>query len=232
MSKPVLLHIRLRISGASASSPDSQSESYFDYNENTNERQKVKKQPRMVEGRSIVPCMRFFVEEGSNLKPGRLDDATYALAQSSFPVFGLDIMPYSRKESKVYLGWRIAKPMQDEWWTIGGRIRFGQTEAEGARSIFKRETGQDLNTNRLEYFAMIHSFMKNREQEPNDIGSHSISLNFGIEVTTEEIETISAGLDPKEYQGKGMRAFSLPELEGEVQPIVFEMAQWCLRPRK
>ena len=185
----------------------------------------------MVEGKSIVPGVRFYTEVDTNLKPGRLDDATYALAQSSFPVLGLDIMPYSRSENKVYLGWRIAKPMENQWWTIGGRIRFGQTEAEGARSIFKRETKQDLDTDRLEYFTMVHSFMKNREQEPNDVGSHSFSFNFGIEVTAEEIEKIGAGLDPKEYKkGKGMRAFSIEELEGEdeVQPIVLEMAKWCL----
>ncbi|HEY4512247.1 MAG TPA: NUDIX domain-containing protein [Candidatus Paceibacterota bacterium] len=187
----------------------------------------------MVEKRSIIPGIRFFVEEGTNLKPGKLDDAAYSLAQSAFPVLSIDILLYNKQQKRVYLATRKIRPMEGEWWFVGGRIRFGQTEEVGLQSVFKRETGHNLDTSRLEFFGFLRSFMKNREQEPYDVGSDSLAMNFALEVTPEEIETIGTRLDEKEYKaGQGFKAFTLEELEGEVQPIVLEMAQWALRRRK
>lgn len=139
-----------------------------------------------------------YTEAGYQPIPGvRLDDTEYARALQRFVPACADIVVIDKKEQLFYLAARTSKPITG-WWWIGGGIQAGMRKEEAAVVGFKRETGLTLSTERLVLVAVNDYRLKDRAQEPQDIGCHMLGYIFAVELSEEERASLM--LDPNEYQ--------------------------------
>jgi ADP-ribose pyrophosphatase YjhB (NUDIX family) len=105
-------------------------------------------------------------------------------------------------------------------WIIGGRQMAGEIPEQAIRRCFKRETGLDVPENRF-HFVLINNYIwKDREQEPQNVGSHNFALTFYIELSEEERTAVK--LVSAEYEEFGLREFSREDLirEGAHQALI------------
>lgn len=186
----------------------------------------------MLKSLDIISELRCFDEEENiKLKSIRLSESAYAEAQEAFPIVTLDILLYDKVDGgRVFLAKRNAKPLKGKRWFIGGRIHKGENLKIAAERIFKRETKQVLDSSRLEYIFLARYFLKDREQEPQNVGSDSLSFTFGLQLMDGEMQKISENLDPKEYEENlGLKEFKINELlQGEVPIPVIEASEKIL----
>lgn len=84
---------------------------------------------------------------------------------------------------------RIVHP-QPDWWFLGGRMRAGETPAQAARKNVKRETGLDLEQERLTCVCTASLLWQMRKQVPADNGTADIQIVFTAKVTPEERQSI------------------------------------------
>ncbi len=110
---------------------------------------------------------------------------------------------------KLYLAFRTAIPLQNEWWWIGGGILPSQTAEEAAITNVKRETGMQLDPKRLILRADHDYFWKDRTQDPQDIGCHMRGITFTYEIAPDELAQINLN---EEYGNGGLRGFIREEL--------------------
>lgn len=141
-----------------------------------------------------------------------LDDATYARAIEAFVIDCTDAVIVDRRERVFYLAKRVVLPMKGIW-VIGGRRFAGESLHESVRRRFRRETGLDLLKERFAYVVGQDIIWKDREQEPQDVGSHNFCHRFTVELTPEERDRAARSLEKKEYeQGFGLRKFTFADL--------------------
>lgn len=160
-----------------------------------------------------------------------LSDEEYAQATEAFIVTCADTLIVNRKEKKVYLSKRRARPAQDFWWMIGGRRKPGIPAREAMQKIFERETSLLIPLERFIFVDIIEYCFKTREQAPQENGVHMQGYTFVVELTQEELTTATKNLDPKEYYAElGLRAFSLAELkDGTHHPAIVTIASRVLQ---
>jgi ADP-ribose pyrophosphatase YjhB (NUDIX family) len=111
------------------------------------------------------------------------------------------------------------------WWVIGGRWFAGETKEESVRRAFKRETKLDLPEGRFQYARLNEYRWPDRQQVPQDKGSHSLAFTFLVELTPRERADAWAGLDKAEYiSQRGLRPFNLHDLLAEkVHPMLIDL---------
>ena len=184
----------------------------------------------MIKRKDIAPAVLYLEEENIVLKSESLNEADYAKALSSLVIVTVDILIYDSGEGKIFLAKRHARPLKGERWFIGGRVYRGESLEVAAARIFKRETGRLIDPKRLKFISLARYFFKDKEQEPQNEGSDSLSFTFGLEMNAKERDGLSNNLDKAEYEVEaGLEEFNLKTLhESNLTIAVIEAAQKIL----
>lgn len=154
------------------------------------------------------------------IKPEFLPDEVYNAAMRSFVVVCTDAIIINKKEKAVYLAKRRIKPMKN-WWVIGGRSFTGELPEESIVRCFERETTLLLAGKRFKMLCINRYLWKDRQQEPQDIGSDNLAYTFAVELTEEEIRAVSMNLNKEEYEDIGLEKFDLKRLRQEkIHPMI------------
>lgn len=153
------------------------------------------------------------------------DDKAYGEALEAFVAVCTDCLFFNQEKGTVYLAKRKAKPMSCEWWFIGGRVFAGEDEHTAMRRCIKRETGLEIDPERIDFLAMKRYLFKDRQQEPQEKGCDSLCYIFGLEVTEAEIATVRSNLDKNEYDLEaGLLEFDSAKLTAEnVFPSIIDV---------
>jgi ADP-ribose pyrophosphatase YjhB (NUDIX family) len=172
-----------------------------------------------------------YTEEGFNgMGEVFLPDDEYARAIEAFIVPCVDILIVDPNHTKAYLAYRIAKPLQNAWWFIGGRRVAGVVPREAAQRVFKRETSLEVDAARFVFITVIEYLFKDRAQTPQNKAVHTQGYTYALALTDEERAVVAANLDTKEYNAsQGLKAFTLQEIkDGSHHPVVVEIASRTL----
>jgi len=153
----------------------------------------------------------------------RLSDKEYSKITQSMIIVCTDALIINRNKKTVFLAKRRAKPATGEWWYIGGRTFAGETFGKSVQRCFKRETGLIIPVSKFKFINIQNFIWAERQQHPQNIGTHPISFAFAVELTKKELAKISGSLDKKEYAGSGLKEFSRNELvKQRVHPAIIE----------
>ncbi len=140
----------------------------------------------------------------------RLTEEEYEKSLRAFVILCTDILIIDKNKKTIYLAKRKAKPMNG-WWFIGGRMYANETKEDSAIRCFKRETDILLQKEDLELVALIDHRFKDREQIPQEIGCHTVSYVFIIDV--EKINFEKVLLENNEYvEGSSFEEFDRQKL--------------------
>ena len=140
----------------------------------------------------------LYREGGHTMSRKFLSEPVYAEAIGALVIDCTDAVIVDWGERVFYLAKRAVKPMKGIW-VIGGRRSAGEPLPDSMCRCFKRETGLDLPRGRFTYIAGQDCIWKDREQEPQDAGSHNFCHRFAVELTSEE-------------RGRATRPFSRKDL--------------------
>ena len=139
-----------------------------------------------------------------------LSDEEYGRGLQCFVAGAVDAVIINRETRTFHLAKRRFKPVPG-WWWIGGRRKPGELAEVAIARLFKRETKLDLPPYRFVLVASIDHQLKDRQQEPQELGCHMNAYTFVVELTPEELSSIS--LDEKEYEsGARLTAFTKGDL--------------------
>ncbi len=159
------------------------------------------------------PLSTLYVEDQRHaMKPSFLTDETYSQVLDNAIIVCTDAAIVNQQGRTIFLAKRRAKPMPG-WWWIGGRRKAGESPIQGMLRNFKRETTLDLPAERFKPVAICEYHWKDREQAPQENGSHNLAHTYAVELLAVELETARRNLEAKEYRaGEGLREFSYDEL--------------------
>lgn len=164
-----------------------------------------------------------YTEEGYQEIPSvYLPEEEYGRALQCFVPACCDVLIINREQGLFYLAYRKRKPMVGFWW-IGGRMAPCETKEEAAIRNFKRETGLELTADRLRLIAVFDYRWKDREQEPQIMGCHTVVYTFIVELSNEELAFVSSHLDEGEYKKEiGLVAFNREQLikKQVIHPVI------------
>jgi len=166
--------------------------------------------------------------EGDGVRPemqgGYMSDDVYNVVLNNTIIVCTDVVIINSDRRILYLAKRVARPMPGLWW-IGGRRVKGETAIEGIQRNFRRETGLDLPLDRFEYVTMTEYLWQDREQKPQENGSHNLCHQFSIELTEAELDATRQGLEIREYDPKfGLQEFDRKRLVAmRVHPVIVEV---------
>lgn len=166
---------------------------------------------------------RFFsdIPEGApRPKTGvRLPDDTFAQATLSLPKVCVDIVIINRHRRCFYLPKRIVKPFQGCWWMVGGRLFSFETAREAASRIFFKDTTVRVPENRFKYLEGREYMLKDREEFPQDAGTHSVVHQYAVELdAVDELPQAMKYMSPEEYDTMaGLREFSRDDIAGNAE---------------
>ncbi len=141
---------------------------------------------------------KVYVESGFHIPRIRLEDEEYGRSIQAHVVYCVDAAIVNRARRTMYLGKRVAKPLQG-WWIIGGRVLPGELEADAISRKFKQEAGIYIAPERFCYIDTIRYMRAGRAQPPQEYGSDAIGYTFAVELTDDELATASDNLDAAEY---------------------------------
>lgn len=167
----------------------------------------------------------LYIEDTNHTMPKKvLDEKIYAAAIESMVVACTDAVIVNAKKKTVYLGWRVAKPMQG-WWIIGGRMFAGENQLDSIARCFERETSVAVDKNRFVLRCVNRYMWKDRQQIPQDIGEDNLAYTFSVELTPDELRNASSSLDPDEYDKSiGLEEFDYERLQKEkVHPAIIDV---------
>ena len=157
-----------------------------------------------------------------------MSDAAYKEVIDNTILVCTDVVIVNIEKRVVCLAKRIVDPMRGIFW-IGGRRKKGETPLEGMQRNFRREAGFDLPADRFKFVTFVEYIWQIREQEPQENGAQNVAHQFMIELTDEELNTVSRGLSPDEYDsGYGLQRFNRDRLKSEVEkgnihPVVMDV---------
>ncbi len=141
-----------------------------------------------------------------------LSDDAYAEALSAMLPMCVDAVPIRRTAREILLSRRSILPAKD-WWWIGGRMcAGGETKEEAMVRIFKQDTGLELNAERFTLVAVLDHQWKDRQQFPQNRGSHTPAYTFIVELSADEEEVAAANLETKEYVSHVLRGFNYTQI--------------------
>ncbi len=185
-------------------------------------------QPQEILLKTVTALEQFAAPSGVYIEgPERahprvfLEPHVYGEAIRSFVIVCTDTVIIDRAHRKMYLARRNVKPMPG-WWVIGGRQFAFETSEESVRRCFKRETKLDLPEDRFHYVRHNWYVWKDRQQEPQDEGSHNLAFTYAVELSPDELSLAWASLHPEEYDIEaGLRPFGRDDLIKEaVHPML------------
>jgi ADP-ribose pyrophosphatase YjhB (NUDIX family) len=135
-----------------------------------------------------------------------------------------DTIIIDKTKKTFWLTKRCAKPMQGLW-LVGGRRFAGELPAESAARCFCRETSLDIPASRFKFVAMTEYLWKDRQQKPENVGCHTLSHTFSVELTPAERTTAAEKLDKNEYDTEhGLKEFSREDLvKAEVHSVLVDL---------
>jgi ADP-ribose pyrophosphatase YjhB (NUDIX family) len=166
----------------------------------------------------------LFIEDWRQRRIEReqLSSESYTSALNSMILVCTDVLLVKAQEKLVLLVKRIRKPMKDEWWFIGGRRRAFKTILESVILTFQRETTLNIYPERFVYIGDFEFMFKDRHQEPQAMGTHTLSHTFALELDGDELDQVEQNLDKGEYESK-LQPFTLKNLyENKVHGAVIE----------
>lgn len=167
----------------------------------------------------------IYVEDPDHkMEKPELSNEVYAQAIQSMIIVCTDAVIVDMGQQAIYLAERATKPMQGLWW-IGGR-RFPQENAlKSVRRCFKRETGHDFSDERFTFVDIAEYVWKDREQEPQDAGSHNLVYTFAVELSDVELAQARRGLEKREYHRDfGLRPFKRQDLmKAKVHRVILDV---------
>lgn len=154
----------------------------------------------------------LYVEDPAHKMAGaHLDEDTYSKAISNMIIVCTDAVIFNSERRTIYLAERRVKPMAG-WWWIGGRRRAGETATQSMQRCFRRETSLEIPEGRFIQIVVQEYHWKDREQVPQDAGSHNLSYVHAVELSDEELVAASANMDKKEYKSSGLKEFTREQL--------------------
>lgn len=119
----------------------------------------------------------------------RLPEEIYAHVLDSIVVACVDILVF-RKNGCVLLVRRRVEP-QPDWWIPGGRMMPGESFQEAAGRIIERELGLKINSERFIHANRVYNLIfGQRQQKPQDNGTHTISVTCIVVLDDDEIDSI------------------------------------------
>lgn len=166
--------------------------------------------------------------EGDGVRPemrgGFMDEATYTAVVDNTIIVCTDAVIINRRRCTFLLAKRAVRPMKGLWW-IGGRRQKGELPIEAMCRNFRRETGLDLPRDRFSFVTVTEYLWQDREQVPQEKGSHNIAHQFMVELTGDEFIIAQGHLDKKEYEiGHGLKEFDWDQLvDAEVHPMILDL---------
>ncbi len=176
-----------------------------------------------------VPFTRYEEAPGHPMRPHRFEDDVYTKIVDSLAIDCTDTVVISAdRPGAIWLTRRQAKPMAG-WWIIGGRRKPPMKIEDAMVETFKRETTLALPSDRFHFLCINEYTWKDREQEPQDGGSHNTAATFVVVLTADELAQASANLEKKEYAtGTGLTPFDRAELErlyqqDEMHPMLIDL---------
>lgn len=145
-----------------------------------------------------------------------LEEETYAKAIESLVLLCADTLIVNKNKRLVYLAHRKHKPQQG-WWFLGGRIFTGETEQSSAARCVERETVKSFPPEMFELVSINRYFFKDREQEPKNTPSDSLSFTFILNIEdAATIQDMARHLNKDEYNvDLGIVAFDKEKLSSE-----------------
>jgi hypothetical protein len=167
-----------------------------------------------IEGNTVRPEMR-----------GRyVAEPAYQIVIDNMIMVCVDAVIINRKQRVFYLAKRVIRPMPGIWW-MGGSRKKGYSPLEGICCKFREETGVDLPGDRFTFVTMTEYLWQDREQQPQDKGSHNICHQFAVELTDDELKIIRECLNRGEYDHTfGLQVFDRDRLMiAKVHPVILEV---------
>lgn len=171
--------------------------------------------------------LSLYVERGElrpEMRGGFMSDAAYLEVLDNTIIVCTDTIIVNHRRRTVYLAKRATKPMKGLWW-IGGRRNKAEAPLEGIRRNFKRETGLDLPGRRFKFVTITEYIWTDREQSPQEKGSHNLCHQFAVELNDSELATARQGLEKREYDREfGLKEFDRAALVAAgVHPVILEV---------
>jgi len=153
-----------------------------------------------------------------------LDDAAYSDATQCLVLLCVDALVINRKERALYVARRKSRPAKDWQWFIGGRRKFGEHALQGMVRTFQRETKLWVPPRMFRYVDLNEYFFVDRQQVPQNIGTHSVALTYSVNLSERQIAMIR--LDPHEYHDGGLQKLRFKDLrESDLPQPVKDIAR-------
>ncbi|PIZ92893.1 MAG: hypothetical protein COX82_03780 [Candidatus Magasanikbacteria bacterium CG_4_10_14_0_2_um_filter_41_10] len=163
---------------------------------------------------------KIYREDPAHQFPSPLLDAVvYALASAAMIVVTVDVMIINRARRSVFLSKLSAPPQKGWYWYMGGRRFPGEDARSAMHRKFHQETGLDVDPHRFEFVTIAEHTFVDREEEPQDVGRHSMAHTYVIELTADEIETVRRGLDPTEFVEGFLEEIPIDDVDDEIDPL-------------
>ena len=101
-----------------------------------------------------------------------------------------------------------------------------ETPKQGMHRNFKRETDLDLTVDRFNFVTMTEYLWPDREQSPQENGSHNLCHQFVVELNDVELQKARENLSSEEYDHEfGLKEFNYTQLLDieELHPVILEV---------
>jgi len=172
---------------------------------------------------NLISAKKYYNFPEKPFNQTRIEDDKYKVFMGYFIIVCTDVVIVNPENRSIYLAYRKTKP-SDYWWFIGGTRRAGESPEKSAIRCFKRETTLRLDKSRFSLISLNEFIWPNREQKPQDKGSHNLAHTFSVNLNKKELREVSNNLDSNEYYNKkGIREFSRQDLiENNVHQAVID----------
>ena len=164
----------------------------------------------------------YIVPHGSGVpefNSTHLSDRTYEEVVRSLPIICSDVIATHAATRTLWLAWRQFRPARG-WWCFGGRMLIGEDALAAAARHFHAASGLVPNTERFSYLGANNLLFQDRQQEPQDVPSHSVTFTFSIDLTDRELADFGRSIGSDEYRLGSLRSFTWPELQSaDIAPL-------------
>jgi ADP-ribose pyrophosphatase YjhB (NUDIX family) len=125
----------------------------------------------------------------------RLPTATYSAALDHLVIACVDVV--LTHQTQVLLAKRNYPPRQS-WWVLGGRMIAGESPPSAACRKIWEEGALQVHSDRFQFIGVYSTCFAQRQQPPQNHGSHSLNITYQIELSA--VEKTQLKLSSTEYQ--------------------------------
>jgi D-beta-D-heptose 7-phosphate kinase/D-beta-D-heptose 1-phosphate adenosyltransferase len=119
----------------------------------------------------------FFEEKKKNKNSEHISSGIYRQIIDSLPICTVDVLFLNKKKDKVLLFRRTNKPLKGHFFSVGGRMRKGESFVKAATRKVKEETGIKLLPQRLVFGGIQNEI--HTTSPFSSIGYHCVNIYFG-----------------------------------------------------